>query len=125
MGEKHTDVDAVSLGIRLGALPQSTVDTMFAGLSWEAERDHGLSVRAAVAATFASAKVEAEIMADDTIAPRDRLKAAQQFKEGFVEVCKMVCEPPKKKVITSHRISEDGVEPSVPSALAEMYGNEP
>ncbi len=41
------------------------MDSMFAGLAWEAERDHGVSVRALVAATFAASKVEAEIMSDE------------------------------------------------------------
>jgi hypothetical protein len=121
MAEDGTDIDQVTLGIRLGNLPQGTVDSIFAGLSWEAERDHGLAVRAAVAATFASAKVEAEIMSDEGVSARDRLKAAQQFKDGFVEVCKMVIEPPKKKVIASHR-DVDGEDPTVSGALEELYG---
>ena len=56
--KKDETLDTVTLGIKLGNLPQSTVDAMFAGLAWEAERDHGVSVRAVVAATFAAAKIE-------------------------------------------------------------------
>ena len=41
MAKKKDDkLEAVTLGIKLGSLPQATVDSMFAGLAWEAERDH-------------------------------------------------------------------------------------
>jgi hypothetical protein len=112
-------VEAVSLGIQLGHLPQSTVDAMFAGLSWEAESGHGLSVKAAVAAVFASATVEAEIMADANVQPRDRLLAAKQFKQGFMEACRLVSEPAPARVVRAVP-SEDT---SVPTALENLYAD--
>ena len=92
--KKNNKLEKVTLGIELGNLPQSTVDAMFAGLAWEAERDHGVSVRAVVAATFAAAKVEAEIMSDDSLSPKDRLMASKQFKDGFRDACRLVCSEP-------------------------------
>tara|TARA_R110002020_G_scaffold460526_1_gene679078 strand:+ start:504 stop:887 length:384 start_codon:yes stop_codon:yes gene_type:complete len=112
-------VSAISLGIQLGDLPRSTVDAMFAGLSWEAESGHGLSVKAAVAAVFASARVEAEIMADTNVQPRDRLLAAKQFKQGFMEACRMVSEPVTTKLVRAVP-SEDT---SIPTALENLYAD--
>ena len=112
-------VEAISLGIQLGDLPRSTVDAMFAGLSWEAESGHGLSVKAAVAAVFASARVEAEIMADTNVQPRDRLLAAKQFKQGFMEACRMVSEPVTPKLVRAVP-SEDT---SIPTALENLYAD--
>jgi len=117
--EREDGVEAVSLGIQLGNLPQSTVDAMFAGLSWEAERGHGLSVKAAIAATFVSARVEAEIMADENVQPKDRLLAAKQFKQGFMEACRLVSEPSPqliRKVVPSD-------DTSIPTALETLYAD--
>jgi len=109
-----------SLNMRLGTLPPETVDTMFAGLSWEAEKNHGLAVRAAVAATFASASVEADIMADESVGPRDRLKAAQQFKEGFIGACRLVMGADAKSARMIHALPDDA---SVPTALEQLYAD--
>jgi len=112
-----------SLGISLGNLPAETVDAMFAGLAWEAERNHGLSVRAVVAATFAAAKVESQIMADGDVGVRDRLQAAKQFKAGFHDACRLVMdEPPVHRVV---KIDSGGqaVDMSVPAALEALYGD--
>lgn len=114
-------LDHVTLGIKLGKLPQSTVDTMFAGLAWEAERDHGVSVRAMVAATFAAAKIEAEIMSDEDISPKDRLLAAKQFKEGFRDACRLVCSEPVHKLRPNLVMGKEE-DTSLPSALEKMYG---
>lgn len=108
-----------SLDLRLGTLPPETVDAMFAGLSWEAERTHGLAVRAVVASTFASAKVEADIMSDESVSARDRLKAAQQFKEGFLGACRLVMTTEAKSTVTVRSVSDDN---SVPAALEQLYG---
>lgn len=121
--KKDDSLDKVTLGISLGNLPQSTVDSMFAGLAWEAERDHGVSVRAMVAATFASAKVEAEIMSDDTMSAKDRLLASKQFKEGFREACRIVCsEPLHKSAVHRPMVMNKDEDTSLPSALEKMYG---
>tara|TARA_R110000764_G_scaffold1476_1_gene5865 strand:+ start:50 stop:418 length:369 start_codon:yes stop_codon:yes gene_type:complete len=108
-----------SLDLRLGTLPPETVDAMFAGLSWEAERTHGLAVRAVVASTFASAKVEADIMSDESVSARDRLKAAQQFKEGFLGACRLVMTADTRSTMTVRSVSDDN---SVPAALEQLYG---
>ena len=79
------DESGSALGLRLGALPPAVVDVMFAGLVSEAEKVHGASVRTAIAASFASARVEAEIMEDPEVPPRERLKAAAQFRDGFAD----------------------------------------
>lgn len=122
MSEKKDDsLEKVTLGIKLGSLPQSTVDSMFAGLSWEAERDHGVSVRAMVAATFAAAKVEAEIMSDNNMSAKDRLLASKQFKEGFREACRIVCSEPLHKNVRPMVMNKDE-DTSLPSALEKMYG---
>ena len=120
--KKEDSLDKVTLGIKLGNLPESTVDAMFAGLAWEAERDHGLSVRAMVAATFAASAVEAEIMADVSISPRDRLAASKQFKDGFREACRVICAEPVKKGKASLIINKEE-DTSLPSALEKMYGH--
>ena len=112
-------VEAVSLGIQLGHLPLSTVDAMFAGLSWEAESGHGLSVKAAVAAVFASALVEADIMADANVQPRDRLLAAKQFKQGFMEACRLVSEHSPKRMV--HAVPSEDT--SIPTALENLYAD--
>lgn len=122
MAKKNDTLDQVTLGIKLGNLPQSTVDTMFAGLAWEAERDHGISVRAVVAATFAAAKVEAEIMSDGTLSAKDRLLASKQFKEGFRDACRLICSEPVHKNIRPTVMGKEE-DTSLPSALEKMYGN--
>jgi hypothetical protein len=118
--ETREQSSGTSLNLRLGSLPPETVDAMFAGLSWEAEKMHGLSVRAAVAATFASARVEADIMTDERISARDRLKAAQQFKEGFIGACRLVTSADTKSARTIHALSDDA---SVPAALEQLYAD--
>tara|TARA_R100001594_G_scaffold95443_1_gene129750 strand:- start:7735 stop:8112 length:378 start_codon:yes stop_codon:yes gene_type:complete len=120
--KKNDKLEKVTLGIELGNLPQSTVDAMFAGLAWEAERDHGVSVRAVVAATFAAAKVEAEIMSDDSLSPKDRLMASKQFKDGFRDACRLVCSEPIHKMIGPSVVSKEE-DTSLPSALEKMYGS--
>jgi len=120
--KKDEALDTVTLGIKLGNLPQSTVDTMFAGLAWEAERDHGVSVRAVVAATFAAAKIEAEIMSDSNLSPKDRLMASKQFKDGFRDACRLICSEPLHKSIR-HSVVSSEEDTSLPSALEKMYGN--
>ena len=120
--KKDEALDTVTLGIKLGNLPQSTVDAMFAGLAWEAERDHGVSVRAVVAATFAAAKVEAEIMSDSNLSPKDRLMASKQFKDGFRDACRLICSEPLHKSIRPSVVSGEE-DTSLPSALEKMYGN--
>ena len=117
-------LDKVTLGIKLGNLPESTVDAMFAGLAWEAERDHGAATRALVAATFAAARVEAEIMSDVGHHTKDRLAAARQFKEGFREACKAVTSDPINRKRATVVVGDDDADPSVPSALERMYGNQ-
>jgi hypothetical protein len=107
-----------SLGLTLGDLPPETVDNIFAGLSWEAESRHGLSMRAAVVATFAAARVEAEMMNDEGMSARDRLKAAEQFKSGFMKICEMVHAPPKGPL----RMVDAKVTDRVPDALEKLYG---
>ena len=124
MAEKKDDkLEAVTLGIQLGNLPQATVDTMFAGLAWEAERDHGVPVRAMVAATFAAAKVEAEIMSDDSLSPKDRLLASKQFKDGFRDACRLICSEPLHKNVR-HTVVGKEEDTSLPSALERMYGDQ-
>ena len=123
--KKDESLDKVTLGIKLGSLPQSTVDSMFAGLAWEAERDHGVSVRAMVAATFAASKVEAEIMVDEEISPKDRLLAAKQFKDGFREACRIVSsEPLHRGAVHRPMVMNKDEDTSLPSALEKMYGSE-
>ena len=95
---------------------------MFAGLAWEAERNHGVSVRAMVAATFAASKVEAEIMSDDTLSARDRLMASKQFKDGFREACRTICAEPINRVRPSLVLNKEE-DTSLPSALERMYGD--
>ncbi len=126
MAKKKDDdsLDKVTLGIRLGSLPESTVDAMFAGLAWQAERDHGAATRALVAATFAAARIEAEIMSDNNHLTKDRLTAAKQFKEGFREACGLVNKEPINRKRASIVVGEDEADPSVPSALERMYGNQ-
>ncbi len=120
--KKDDSLEKVTLGIKLGSLPQSTVDAMFAGLAWEAERDHGVSVRAVVAATFAAAKIEAEIMSDDSMSAKDRLLASKQFKDGFRDACRLVCSEPLHKNFRPTVVSKEE-DTSLPSALEKMYGN--
>tara|TARA_R110000824_G_scaffold22811_1_gene82968 strand:+ start:608 stop:985 length:378 start_codon:yes stop_codon:yes gene_type:complete len=120
--KKDDSLNKVTLGIRLGNLPESTVDSMFAGLAWEAERNHGVSVRAMVAATFAASKVEAEIMSDDTLSARDRLMASKQFKDGFREACRTVCSEPINRTRPSVVMNKEE-DTSLPSALERMYGD--
>ena len=120
--EKDDSLEKVTLGIKLGSLPQSTVDAMFAGLAWEAERDHGVSVRALVAATFAAAKVEAEIMSDESLSAKDRLMASKQFKDGFRDACRLVCSEPLHKTVRPTVMSKEE-DTSLPSALEKMYGS--
>ncbi len=126
MAKKKSEdsLDKVTLGIKLGNLPESTVDAMFAGLAWEAERDHGAATRALVAATFAAARVEAEIMSDVNHLTKDRLMAAKQFKEGFREACKAVNTDPVTRKRATFVVGDDDADPSVPSALERMYGNQ-
>tara|TARA_R110000824_G_scaffold83466_3_gene208994 strand:- start:257 stop:637 length:381 start_codon:yes stop_codon:yes gene_type:complete len=125
MAKKKDDkLEAVTLGIKLGNLPQATVDTMFAGLAWEAERDHGVSVRAMVAATFAAARVEAEIMSDEGLSPKDRLMASKQFKDGFRDACRLVCSEPINKSIRPTVVMNKEEDTSLPSALERMYGDQ-
>lgn len=119
--KKDNTLDSVTLGIKLGNLPQSTVDTMFAGLAWEAEKDHGLSTRAMVAATFAAAKIEAEIMSDEEQSAKDRLLAAKQFKEGFREACRIVSSEPLH--IRPTMVMNKNEDTSLPNALEKMYGS--
>jgi hypothetical protein len=121
--KKDEALDTVTLGIKLGNLPQSTVDSMFAGLAWEAERDHGVSVRAVVAATFAASKVEAEIMSDESLSPKDRLMASKQFKDGFRDACRLVCSEPVHKAIRPMVMGKQE-DTSLPTALEKMYGSE-
>jgi len=116
--DSKDSTEGASLGLRLGTLPPETVDAMFAGLSWEAERGHGLAVRAVVASTFASAKVEADIMSDESVSARDRLKAAQQFKEGFLGVCRLVMDA-DGSAVSVRAVSDDN---SIPAALEQLYG---
>jgi hypothetical protein len=111
------EVESLALGVSLGSLPPETVDAMFASMTWQAEREHGLSARAAILAIFASAKVEADIMSDADVPPRDRLKAAQQFKEGFIGAARIVGGAPRGGG------SSSGRKASIPSALEEMYGD--
>jgi hypothetical protein len=120
--KKDEGLDKVTLGIKLGSLPQSTVDAMFAGLAWEAERDHGVSVRAVVAATFAAAKVEAEIMSDASMSAKDRLLASKQFKDGFRDACRLICSEPVHKSVRPSVMGKEE-DTSLPSALEKMYGN--
>jgi len=120
--KKDDSLEKVTLGIKLGSLPQSTVDAMFAGLAWEAERDHGVSVRAVVAATFAAAKIEAEIMSDDSMSAKDRLLASKQFKDGFRDACRLVCSEPLHKNFRPTVMSKEE-DTSLPSALEKMYGS--
>ncbi len=120
--KKPDELEKVTLGIKLGDLPQSTVDAMFAGLAWEAERDHGVSVRAVVAATFAAAKVEAEIMSDTSMSAKDRLMASKQFKDGFKDACRLICSEPLHKTIRPTVMSKEE-DTSLPTALEKMYGN--
>ena len=125
MAKKKDDkLETVTLGIKLGNLPQATVDTMFAGLAWEAERDHGVSVRAMVAATFAAAKGEAEIMSDDSMSAKDRLMASKQFKDGFRDACRLVCSEPMSKTIRPSVLVNKEEDTSLPSALERMYGDQ-
>ena len=124
MAKKKDSLDKVTLGIKLGNLPESAVDAMFAGLAWQAERDHGAATRALVAATFAAAKVEAEIMSDVNHLTKDRLMAAKQFKEGFREACKAVTSDPINRKRASIVVGDSDSDPSVPSALERMYGNQ-
>ena len=121
--KKDDSLEKVTLGIKLGNLSQSTVDSMFAGLAWEAERDHGVSVRAVVAATFAAAKVEAEIMSDDSLSPKDRLMASKQFKDGFRDACRLVCSDPVHKAVRP-MVLDKQEDTSLPSALEKMYGDQ-
>ena len=120
--KKDDSLEKVTLGIKLGNLPQSTVDTMFAGLAWEAERNHGVSVRAMVAATFAASQIEAEIMSDKSLSPKDRLMASKQFKDGFKDACRLVCSQPLHKNIGPAVVSKEE-DTSLPSALEKMYGH--
>ena len=120
--KKDETLDTLTLGIKLGNLPQSTVDTMFAGLAWEAERDHGVSVRAVVVATFAAAKIEAEIMSDTSMTAKDRLMASKQFKDGFKDACRLICSEPLHKTIRPTVMSKEE-DTSLPTALEKMYGN--
>ena len=120
--KKDESLEKVTLGIKLGNLPQSTVDTMFAGLAWEAERDHGVSARAVVAATFAAAKVEAEIMSDESMSAKDRLMASKQFKDGFKDACHLIYSQPLHKKIGPVVVNKED-DTSLPSALEKMYGN--
>tara|TARA_R110002110_G_scaffold328317_2_gene539920 strand:+ start:1640 stop:2017 length:378 start_codon:yes stop_codon:yes gene_type:complete len=112
------------LGIRLGTLPAPVVDAMFVALVSEADRFHGPCVRAAVVASFASARVEAEIMEDADISPRDRLKAAQQLRDGFTQACKLVSGTSHPPIPLGATRSGASSTPLVPEALEEMYGNE-
>lgn len=124
MAKKKDDkLEAITLGIKLGNLPQATVDSMFAGLAWEAERDHGVSVRAVVAATFAAAKVEAEIMGDESLSPKDRLMASKQFKDGFRDACRLVCSEPVHKAVRP-MVLDKQEDTSLPTALEKMYGDQ-
>ena len=124
MAKKKDDkLEAITLGIKLGNLPQATVDSMFAGLAWEAERDHGVSVRAVVAATFAAAKVEAEIMGDESLSPKDRLMASKQFKDGFRDACRLVCSEPLHKSVRP-MVMDKQEDTSLPTALEKMYGDQ-
>ena len=95
---------------------------MFAGLAWEAERDHGVSVRAMVAATFAAAKIEAEIMSDENLSPKDRLMASKQFKDGFKDACRLVCSEPLHKSVRP-MVMDKQEDTSLPTALEKMYGD--
>tara|TARA_R110002020_G_scaffold435862_3_gene646085 strand:- start:222 stop:626 length:405 start_codon:yes stop_codon:yes gene_type:complete len=119
------DVSGSALGLRLGALPPAVVDVMFAGLVSEAEKVHGASVRTAIAASFASARVEAEIMEDPDVPPRERLKAASQFRDGFADACRLVSgassrlSSPKRAAGASSTHCES---PAVPDALDALYG---
>ena len=123
MSKKSDDeLKEITLGIQLGNLPQSTVDTMFAGLAWEAERDHGVSARAVVAATFAAAKVEAEIMSDQSMSAKDRLMASKQFKDGFRDACRLIYSQPLHKNIGPMVVNKEE-DTSLPSALERMYGD--
>ena len=110
-----------SLGLQLGNLPPATVDAMFAGLSWEAEKLHGPAVRSAIAAVFASATVEADVMSDGSASPRDRLAAAKQFKQGFIDACKLVSTPPTSRMTT---VVVDDTRESGSVALGSLYGDE-
>ena len=119
------DESGSALGLRLGALPPAVVDVMFAGLVSEAEKVHGASVRTAIAASFASARVEAEIMEDPEVPPRERLKAAAQFRDGFADACKLVSgaslrppSPRRDAGVPSTHFDE----PAVPDALDALYG---
>ena len=96
---------------------------MFVALVSEAERSHGPCVRAAIVASFASARVEAEIMDDDEISPRERLKAAQQLRDGFAEACKLVSGTSRVSLPQSGNSGASST-PLVPDALEEMYGDE-
>lgn len=109
--------DKGTLGLSLGDLPAEAVDAIFAGLSWEAESRHGLAMRAAVVAAFAAARVEAEVMNSEDVSVRDRLKAADQFKSGFIDLCKMVHTTPKAPL----RVI-GGETAQIPEALEELYG---
>jgi len=118
-GDGATESRNSALGIRLGSLPPPVVDAMFVALVSEAERFHGPSVRAAVAASFASARVEAEIMGDPDINPRERLKAAQQLRDGFAEACRLVSGASRR---SSPMTGGAPPAPGVPTALEELYG---
>lgn len=119
------DESGSALGLRLGALPPAVVDVMFAGLVSEAEKVHGASVRTAIAASFASARVEAEIMEDPEIPPRERLKAAAQFRDGFADACKLVSGASQRSHSPSRAAGASSAhfdEPAVPEALDALYG---
>tara|TARA_R100001163_G_scaffold13397_1_gene12402 strand:- start:18911 stop:19291 length:381 start_codon:yes stop_codon:yes gene_type:complete len=125
MSKKKDDkIETITLGIKLGNLPQATVDSMFAGLAWEAERDHGVSVRALVAATFAASKVEAEIMSDESLSAKDRLMASKQFKDGFRDACRLVSSEPLNKTVRPSVVMKKEEDASLPTALERMYGDQ-
>jgi len=89
-------------------------------LSWEADKTSDLSVRAAVVATFAAARVEAEMMSDEEISPKMRLQAAKQFKEGFVSASKLVGEAMTSRTRRRSPVSAEAAS-TVPEALASLY----
>jgi hypothetical protein len=124
MGAAIAEVEESVLGLRLGSLPAPVVDAMFVALVSEAERFHGPCVRAAVVASFASARVEAEIMDDSEISPRDRLKAAQQLRDGFAEACKLVSGASRAHVSPEQGRRGAPSTPLVPEALDAMYADE-
>ena len=116
-----SDLKALTVGIRLGQLPVQTVDAMFAGLTTEALCHPSMSARAAVAARFAAAKEEAEIMSDGDVNPKTRLQAAKQFADGILDICKLYTAR-EIAAPTSKAASDAGG--SVTKALEEVYGNE-